>query len=76
MVNSKVLHEDTRTISTFNKGLSETFLKLKEGKYWTLVPTDKTNRWLEMRGPECVNEMDDHITNKYVEIDTKYLKEV
>ena len=76
MVNSKVLYEDTRTISRFDKDLSETLLKLKKEKDWTLVPTDKTNGWIGMEVRKYIEKMNDHITKKCVEVNTEYLKEV
>ena len=64
MVKLKVLYEDTRTTSTFDKGLSETLLKLKKEQDWTLVPTDKTNGWIEMEVRKYIKKMNDHITEK------------
>ena len=76
LVNSKILYEDTRKIPTFDRNLSEALLGLRKEKDWTLVPTDKTNGWIEMKVPTYVKEMMIHITKNCVEIDVSYLQEV
>ena len=75
-LNKKVLYQDTRKTSTFDKTLTNAIVELRKQSDWVLVPTDKTNRWKELPTEKYIKMVLDHINKSSVEINAEHLKKV